>query len=216
MGKHYTHLLIPDERDSKPAPEQVVHFFGGVMELSMFAGPTSLFLTIGNPLALAKLEGTIGKRKRDYDVRLSGALTPGFQLVRTRSDERVKKASFTPPFPGASPSQVVALDAPDADPDLDCIEAEAWETPPELQEQVMVTCHVQDKPVAWQRFTSPWLASPIEIPTRGGSRFWIALHCFEKYEAPVFFRQLDLAHPRLVAVAEKAFNARFRQGCTWG
>ena len=212
MGMHYTHLLIPVARDSKPAPGEIRGFFDRLRELGVFAGAPSTYLA-GAPVTANGLEKAIAKRKRDYDVTLAGALAPGFELGRPRSDERVKEAKIPNPFGGA-PMDVLALDDPAADPERDTIHPESWSARVERTEHASIRCHVSVDPVPMWRFDHPWGAE-IEVPGAGGVRFWIALRCFEKGEAPVFIRKLDLAHPSLVAAAEEAFASRFRQGCFW-
>lgn len=211
MGLQYAHLLIAEQPDFVPEPDQVGTFFQKLV--AMGSAPSDAIIRVGkhsgrarhgtNPLTGEKITIPV----RDWVV-LQDVLE-----IKTALDLNDYDIAMS----GKGPPQLspFALYAIKDGSEVEFADVYAYEIRCRLRPQIVSTSGTSGfgQPCfpASQTgtFTHPKTGSPIEVPGAGCARFWIEWE-FGKWVFPKIADSFDVLEPTILEAAE-TFHTRFAQ-----
>lgn len=213
MGLQYAHLLISEDPDFVPQPEQVGGFFQKLV--TMGSAPSDATIKLGkhsgrvlhgtNPLTGEKISIPV----RDF------VLLKGVSEIRSALDLNDYDLAMS----GKGPAQLppFALYTNKGGREVEFADAYAYEVRGRLRSQIVSTSGTPEfgqpcSPASRTgTFSHPNTGSPIDVPNSGCARFWIEFE-FGKWLFPKVADNFNVLESAIVKVATEVFNTSFAQG----
>jgi hypothetical protein len=237
MSLYYRHLLIPRRADYKAAPGQVADFFAALVELGVTSVDSRFQIRtyteqanwaeqhrtgtdpmtgealvlerwIADVRAIADIPSYL-QALDEYDISVTGLETPKLPLLRL--DPQLNAAKHV--------VDIACCVRPHAVSTSDFHNRERvsfrdffywrWWFPPARSGE---PCKAID---GTGIFTNPTTGETMEVPEAGCACSWIEFR-FGKFLFPRVGHTLELLPASVVSAAERIFQLRFAQGCSWG
>ena len=216
VSEHYSHLLIPEDRDAVPLPSQIVSFLDGLLEQG--SAPREASSQIGKHTGKVRTckDAITGKVLFTVPVREFFPM----ESVRAIADVLDGLEDYTLRSSGKGPPERLLFEL---------YLPSAAGRPSEIQTEYYyeVDVHLREASVAmsegaWLKpcvsqndegiFRNPWNNGVIKVPRAACARFWIEF-MFGNWLAPKIDKTLELLPPRILTLANESFGTTFAQGC---
>jgi len=214
----YTHILIPNQPEFIPGPDQVNTFYESLRSIG--AAPLEPSITVAKPTG--QVRAGINPFNGDtflLHVRTKSSLRTFAEL----SHELVGLQDFNVCVFGAGPPRVPALE-------FKFVGTYEFSVNCCLRTQIVSLSESHDEAPTYKKvvpfgqacssndrlgvFYNPDTLNRIEVAGAGCARFWVEFE-FGKSLFPKIVDRLDLIEPSIVTVVENSFAMTFVQGCNW-
>jgi len=227
MSMYYSLILVPADPYSRPSPNRIYDFLRGIVDVGAIGNVEKIFVRHHKTASRTRERPEFTYTETIDALALAGR--SNFDAcIQGRGPSRIAPirnlGSFDDHYRWRPWQELVASGALADDPfmNVECCQRSELVSTSDLHDETEAEsfpelfgepCELGDRVGL---YSNPESMELINVPNAGCSTFWIAFGC-GKWIFPRFVvNKIDFVHPKVMRIAENAFETKFTEGCCWG